>query len=81
LHDSIILLKGEIYAHQASLTPPLFIEMRVQIQESEWSYVCVWAIGVASFYSFCILFRIVPTMLFILLSTMKQKLPHDKISF
>jgi hypothetical protein len=56
LHDSIILLKGEIYAHQASLTPPLFIEMRVQIQESEWSYVCVWAIGVASFYSFCILF-------------------------
>jgi hypothetical protein len=30
----------------------LFIEMRVQIQESEWSR--VWAIGVASFYGFCI---------------------------
>ena len=42
-HDSIISLKGKVCAHQASLTPPLFIEVPVPSQEIKWSRICVLA--------------------------------------
>jgi hypothetical protein len=29
LHDRIISLRGEVWAHKTSLTPPLFIEVSV----------------------------------------------------
>ena len=48
LHGSITLLRGEVWAHEASLTLPLVIE--VQSQESERSYICVLG------YQFCFCF-------------------------
>jgi hypothetical protein len=35
LHDQIISLRDQIWAHRTSLTPPLFIEVPVPSQESE----------------------------------------------
>ena len=34
LHDSIISLRGKVWAHTTSLTPPRFIEVPVPSQES-----------------------------------------------
>jgi len=34
LNNSIISLRGDVYAHKTSLTPPLLIELPVLIQES-----------------------------------------------
>ena len=45
LHDSSISKRGEDWAHKTSLTPPLFIEMPVPIQESERSCICVLGIS------------------------------------
>jgi len=39
-----------------SLTPPLFIEVPVPRQETEWSCICVSDIDFSSFYDFDILF-------------------------
>ena len=41
LHDCIISLRGEVWVHKTSLTPPLFIEVPVPSQESERSCICV----------------------------------------
>ena len=40
-HDDIISLRGENYAHQTSITPPLFIEVSVPNKESDSSFICV----------------------------------------
>jgi hypothetical protein len=34
LHDRIISVRGEVWAHKTSLTSPLFIEVHVPSQES-----------------------------------------------
>jgi len=41
LHDRIIWLRGEVWAHKTSLTSQLFIEVPVPSQESERSCICV----------------------------------------
>ena len=41
LHDRIISLRGEIWVHEISLTPPPFIEMPVPIKDSVRSCTCV----------------------------------------
>ena len=38
----IISQRREIFAHNVSLTPPLFIEVPVPRQESDRSYICVF---------------------------------------
>jgi hypothetical protein len=37
LHVCIVSIKWDVCDHKTSLTPPLFIEVLVAIQESEWS--------------------------------------------
>jgi hypothetical protein len=37
----IMSLRVDVWAHKTSLTPPLYIEVPVPSQESEWSRVCV----------------------------------------
>ena len=46
LHDRIISLLGEVWTHETSLTPPLFIDVSIPSQESERSCICV--LGVSS---------------------------------
>ena len=46
LHDLIISLLGEVWTHETSLTPPLFIDVSIPSQESERSCICV--LGVSS---------------------------------
>ena len=61
-HDSIISLRGEVWAHKTGLSPPLFIEVLILSQESERSCTCVLA---HRFYllQFCVLdFRNAPTL-------------------
>ena len=36
LHERIISLREEVWVHKTSLTLPLFIEVSVPSQESEW---------------------------------------------
>jgi hypothetical protein len=63
LHNHITSLRGEVWAHKASLTLPLFIEVPVPSQESERS--CIWVLGVLIFplsTIFQLDFRIVVTM-------------------
>ena len=45
LHVRIISIKWNFCDHKTSLTPPLFIEVLVAIQESEWS--CLWMLEVS----------------------------------
>jgi hypothetical protein len=40
-HDDIISLRGENYAHQTNIVPPLFIEVSVPNKESDSSFICV----------------------------------------
>jgi hypothetical protein len=47
LHDHIISLRGEIWAHKCSLTPSYFIEVHVPSQESERS--CISELRVSGF--------------------------------
>jgi hypothetical protein len=46
LHDRIISLKGELWAHKTSLTLPLFIEVPVPGQESERLVLCVLDVSI-----------------------------------
>ena len=41
LHDPIISLGGEVWAHKTRLTKPLTIEGRIPSIESEWLCICV----------------------------------------
>ena len=40
-HDRIISLRGQVWAHKTSLTPPLFINVSVPSLKSERSCICV----------------------------------------
>ena len=40
-HDRIISLIGDVWTHKISLTPPLFMDIHVLSQKSEWSCICV----------------------------------------
>jgi hypothetical protein len=54
LHERIISLQEEIWAHKTSLTPSLcFIEVPVS---SQIMYLCVVGINFASFYNYAIVF-------------------------
>ena len=65
LHDHIVSLRGELWAHKASLTLPLFIEVPVQSRGKEKSYISVFrGINFPSFYDFKIEF--VPTLWYLL---------------
>ena len=44
LHDLLSSLREEVWVHKTSLTPPLFIEVPVPIQENKRS--CIWVLGV-----------------------------------
>jgi hypothetical protein len=48
----IISLRGQVCAHNTSLTPSHFIEVPVPCQESARSYLCVGDLDVASFQDF-----------------------------
>jgi len=52
LHDCINSLRGEVWAHKSSLTPPLFLEVSVPSQESGRSSICV------SGFDFCLFLRL-----------------------
>jgi hypothetical protein len=52
-------VRGEVSAHKTNLTLPLFIEVSLPSQESEWSCICVlqefqkyWFIGLNFFKNF-----------------------------
>ena len=51
LHDCINSLRGEVWAHKSSLTPPLFLEVSVSSQESGWTSISV------SGFDFCLILR------------------------
>jgi hypothetical protein len=46
LYDGIISLRVEVWAHETSFTPPLFIEVPVLSQEIERSYTCVLDVSI-----------------------------------
>ena len=47
LHEHITSLRGEVWAHTTSLTPPLYIEVAAPNQESERS--CIYVLGILIF--------------------------------
>ena len=49
MHDRIISLRGEVWAHKTSLTPPLFVEVSVL---RHVMYLCVRIIDCVSFCDF-----------------------------
>jgi len=53
LHDRIISLKGEVWAHKTSLAP-LFIEVPSPNKKSERLCVCILEITILSFYDISI---------------------------
>ena len=53
LHDCIISIRGEVWAHKTSLTTPLFIEVSVPSQESDRSYICVMGIDFSIKFRSC----------------------------
>ena len=63
LHDRIIPLRGNVWDHRTSLTPPLyFIEIAVPNQESGQSCICVLGYRVCLFTILLFDFGIVPTV-------------------
>jgi hypothetical protein len=60
-----ILIKGEIWGHTTSLTPPTFVLYAFN-KPGKWAvmYLCVRGINFASLYDFDISFGIVPTVFF-----------------
>ena len=53
-HDRIILLSGEVWAYETSLTPPLFIEVPVPCQESKRVSICVLMVWMLPFLTILI---------------------------
>ena len=47
-NEGHISLRGAVWAYKASLTPPLFIEVPVSSQKSEWSYIIVLTVSILS---------------------------------
>jgi len=66
IHDRILSLREEDWAHRPSATPPHSIELPVQSQK--WSIMCVMSIDFASIPGIALLyFGTVPTVLYILI--------------
>jgi hypothetical protein len=57
LHDHIIELRGEAWAHKTSLTPPVSIRVPVPSQESERPCSCVLVVSSLSLSVIMELFR------------------------
>ena len=49
LHDCIISLRGDVWDHKISLTPPLFIEVPVPSQDNDMSCICVLEVTICLF--------------------------------
>jgi hypothetical protein len=65
VHDHIISLRGGVWAHKTSLSPPLFIEVPVQSQESKQLCICVFGISILPLSTILIFyFGIVPIVIF-----------------
>ena len=60
LHDCIISLREDVWAHKTSLTLSLFIEVPVSSQESEQSCTCVSILSLSTL--FLLDFKTVPTV-------------------
>jgi len=63
LHDRIISLRGEVWVHQISLTPPLFIEVPISRQECRPSCICVlglfiWPLSMVLIFEFGIVLTV-----------------------
>ena len=54
LHDRIISLSGEVWAHKTSLTPPLFIGVPVASQESKRVCICMLGVWMLSLFTILI---------------------------
>ena len=52
LHDRIISVREEVWAHKTSLTSLLFIEVHVPSQESVRSFLCVLRYRISLFHRF-----------------------------
>ena len=67
IHDRVISLRGELWAHKTSLTPPLFIEVSVPSQESERSCIFVLFVSILPLSTmFLFDFGVAPTVFFFL---------------
>jgi hypothetical protein len=71
-----ILIKGEIWGHTTSLTPPTFVLYAFN-QPGKWAvmYLCVRGINFASLYDFDISFWIVPPEFFTISSIQIKSIP------
>ena len=54
VHDGIISLRGEVWAHTTSLIQPLLIEVPVPSQEHEPSCICVLVISILLLFTILI---------------------------
>ena len=55
----ILSLREELWAHGASLTPPLFIEVSLRSKESERSCICVLGVLILPLSSFFIFYFVI----------------------
>ena len=86
LHDRIISLRGDGWSYKTGLTPPLFTEVHIPNQESQWSCICVCqGYRYCLFYDLILNFRIVPTVWYFCFSfyfsTKEQLILQDKFSY
>jgi len=51
--DQFMLIRGEVWAHKTSLTPPLFIDAPVPNQESVRLYICAIGVSILAFSTIC----------------------------
>jgi hypothetical protein len=55
LHDCIISVRVDVWAHNISLTPPLFIEVPIPSQKSARSCICVLRVSILSLFKILII--------------------------
>ena len=78
MHDRAISLRVVVCGNKTSLTPPLFIEVSVPSQESEWSYICVLRVSILPLSTIVLLgCGTVPTAVFFVLFLVLSKLSDD----
>jgi hypothetical protein len=63
----------EVWIHKTSLTPPLFIEVSVTCQESEWSCICVLVVSILPLSAILIFYYgIVPAVWYFIVALLQQ---------
>jgi hypothetical protein len=63
----------EVCVHKTSLTPPLFIEVSVTCQESEWSCICVLVVSILPLSAILIFYYgIVPAVWYFIVALLQQ---------